>query len=82
MSTLHRSMKSIRGTQYERRPLADVISKLEHSPALKPQKLTDEQIAPKCPTCQFTKWVTGHFECTRKTCKYSTSHPSRYFKDK
>ena len=45
-------------------------------------RLTDEQISRRCPTCQFTRFVTGRFECQRKTCKYLTSRTSRYFKDK
>lgn len=43
--------------------------------------LTDEEIARRCPGCQFSKWHVGRCECTRKVCKYRTSYKSRLFKD-
>lgn len=53
---------------------------IEQSP--KRRQLTDAEIARKCPTCQFTKWTVGRFECQRRTCKYRTSRKSAWFKDK
>jgi hypothetical protein len=43
--------------------------------------LTDEEIARRCPGCQFSKWRVGVCYCTRRTCKYRTSYTSRLFKD-
>ena len=43
--------------------------------------LTDDEIARRCPGCQFSKWLAGRCECTRRTCKYRTAFKSRLFKD-
>lgn len=61
--------------------IQELEGKIVAMPRVKRQ-LTDEEIAQRCPTCQFVKVRCGVFMCTRKTCKYRTSRKSRYFKDK
>ena len=46
------------------------------------RQLSDEEIARRCVTCKQGKWRLGVHYCLRNTCKYLTSKPSIYFKDK